>query len=454
MRRASEICLSVALAAFAACAFLFFGGYSPARLARGVYIEGEDFSRMPVYAAQRRLRGKLAAELEGRSFTLRAGEYSCTVRPPELHYKSNVSVILRRARERGGEYRIERALCVSRLEERVSALCAEAYRASRPARIRFSPGADEPFSFSREVCGRYADGAALLAEAERALAAGESEARTEVFCGRPAFTEEKARESCTLLASFTTRYSEGSANRAANIARAAQKLDGVTLAAGEEFSFNTAVGARTAANGFLPAPVILNGEFVAGTGGGVCQVSTTLYNAALLSGLTVTEQHPHSLAVGYVEPSFDAMVSECCDLRFSNGTGSKVYLTARAVGGALTVRVYGQKSPVSYSRRSVVLGSIPPPDPEVREGEEELVLRAERAGLRSEGYLVRSEGGKQTSVRIRRDSYAPIRGILQKIPAENAEENAFQPLSLVVKYAKIGMPNLSEESARAFPPRA
>ena len=90
----------------------------------------------------------------------------------------------------------------------------------------------------------------------------------------------------------------------------------------------------------------------------------------------------------------------------------------------------------------------------MREGEEELVLRAERAGLRSEGYLVRSEGGKQTSVRIRRDSYAPIRGILQKIPAENAEENAFQPLSLVVKYAKIGMPNLSEESARAFPPRA
>ena len=204
----------------------------------------------------------------------------------------------------------------------------------------------------------------------------------------------------------------------------------------------------------MPAPVILNGEFVAGTGGGVCQVSTTLYNAALLSGLTVTEQHPHSLAVGYVEPSFDAMVSECCDLRFSNGTGGKVYLTARAVGGALTVRVYGQRSPVSYSRRSVVLGSIPPPDPEVREGEEELVLRAERAGLRSEGYLVRSEGGKQTSVRIRRDSYAPIRGILQKIPAENAEENAFQPLSLVVKYAKIGMPNLSEESARAFPPRA
>ena len=74
MRRASEICLSVALAAFAACAFLFFGGYSPARLARGVYIEGEDFSHMPVYAAQRRLRERRGAELDGRSFRRRGGE--------------------------------------------------------------------------------------------------------------------------------------------------------------------------------------------------------------------------------------------------------------------------------------------------------------------------------------------------------------------------------------------
>lgn len=94
-----------------------------------------------------------------------------------------------------------------------------------------------------------------------------------------------------------------------NIALAAEKINGCILADGEEFSFNGRVGARTESNGFLSAPIILEGDFVEGVGGGVCQASTTVYNAALLAGMEITEQHPHSLRVGYVEPSFDAMVS-------------------------------------------------------------------------------------------------------------------------------------------------
>ena len=138
--------------------------------------------------------------------------------------------------------------------------------------------------------------------------------------------------------------------------------------------------------GFKSAPIIQDGKFVAGTGGGVCQVSTTVYNAALLSGMGIVEQHPHSLAVGYVEPSFDAMVSGTgCDLKFRNDTEGRVYILAKASGGNLCVRIYGQKTDVTYVRKSVVVETIAPPEPEIREGDSECVLRAEKQGLRSEG---------------------------------------------------------------------
>ena len=81
------------------------------------------------------------------------------------------------------------------------------------------------------------------------------------------------------------------------------------------------MGARTKARGFLPAKIIENGEFVEGVGGGVCQVSTTLYNCALLAGFNIEEYHPHSLAVSYVPPSRDAMVSGLsCDLKIKNNS--------------------------------------------------------------------------------------------------------------------------------------
>lgn len=105
------------------------------------------------------------------------------------------------------------------------------------------------------------------------------------------------------------------------------------IANGEEFSFNAAVGERTEERGYSTAKVIENGKFVEGVGGGVCQVSSTVYNCALLSGLTVTERHRHSLAVSYVEPSFDAMVSySYADLRFYNDTGKSVFIVADADG--------------------------------------------------------------------------------------------------------------------------
>ena len=104
------------------------------------------------------------------------------------------------------------------------------------------------------------------------------------------------------MGAYTTYYSKEERDRCQNISIAASLIDGVTLQAYGEFSFNATVGKRTEEAGFRQAKIIVNGEYVLGVGGGVCQVSTTLYNAALKSGLTVTEYHPHSLRVGYIAP--------------------------------------------------------------------------------------------------------------------------------------------------------
>ena len=218
-----------------------------------------------------------------------------------------------------------------------------------------------------------------------------------------------------LLSRFTTRFDGSNAPRSHNIRLAGKLIDGCRLAAGEEFSFNRRVGKRTAARGFKDAAVIFEGEFTTGTGGGVCQVSTTLYNAALLAGMRIGEVHPHSLQVGYVPPSLDAMVSAASDLRFFNPSRAPAVIRMHADGNSITAEIYGRATGYEYRTESAVLRVLPPPPAEEVEGEEDCVLRRGKNGLKSESYLVRYRRGKRVgSVRLRRDTYAWVREKLQK----------------------------------------
>ena len=113
-----------------------------------------------------------------------------------------------------------------------------------------------------------------------------------------------------LRAEFSTNYSSSTDARKFNVALASKTLDNTLVDINGEFSFNYTVGERTERRGYKKAKIIVGGEFVDGVGGGVCQVSTTLYNAVLLAGLKIIECHPHSLPVSYVAPSFDAMVNK------------------------------------------------------------------------------------------------------------------------------------------------
>ena len=243
----------------------------------------------------------------------------------------------------------------------------------------------------------------------------------------------------TLRSKFYTSYPSSTEERKANIALASKALDKVIVASGEEFSFNKTVGQRTEKRGYKNAKIIVNGEFVDGIGGGVCQVSTTLYNAVLLAGLKITEYHPHSLSVGYVAPSFDAMVnSGSADLKFINNTKNPVVIHTITNDQSLQVEIYGQPLTQKLVRKSVIVSEIPAPEteivfddlgefPDLYEGESR-VVKYGKAGLKSEGYIVTLMGDKIVSTqKIRSDKYSAIRGKVVMGKAIRKEISAEQP---------------------------
>ena len=131
----------------------------------------------------------------------------------------------------------------------------------------------------------------------------------------------------------------------ANALLAAKAIDGCTLSNNAVFSFNTAVGPRTAERGYQAGAMFLNGQPVNGVGGGVCYVSTALYNAALEAGLPIITRSPHSGIVRYAPPGRDAAVASDMDLQFKNDTGAELTIHAIADDNTLTVSIYGTRAP-------------------------------------------------------------------------------------------------------------
>ncbi len=149
-----------------------------------------------------------------------------------------------------------------------------------------------------------------------------------------------------VMAEYTTRYNAGMRSRSENIRLAATMIDGVVVAPGDTFSFNNFLGRRTRAAGFKVAGVYENGRTAEDVGGGICQVSTTLYNASLLGALEIPTRFSHSLPVAYVPMGRDAAVSyPNPDLIIKNPFDHPIALAASVGGGSITFKVLGKKHP-------------------------------------------------------------------------------------------------------------
>ncbi|MBR1929982.1 MAG: VanW family protein [Lachnospiraceae bacterium] len=168
----------------------------------------------------------------------------------------------------------------------------------------------------------------------------------DIIVDEPKGSAGELEEVKDLLGSFTTSYSSSGSSRRANVENGCRLINGTTVYPGEEFSTYATVSPFSQANGYYMAGSYLNGKVVDSLGGGICQVSTTLYNAVLRSELEVTERHNHSMIVSYVDPSADAAIAESSgkDFKFVNNLDYPIYIEGYTADRKITFNIYGKET--------------------------------------------------------------------------------------------------------------
>jgi vancomycin resistance protein YoaR len=226
-----------------------------------------------------------------------------------------------------------------------------------------------------------------------ALSRTDRETKLMVVVDHPRLSTERAKALGIkgLVGSYTTYYG-GDPNRLHNVGLVSDLIDRQTIAPGATFSFNKTTGERNAEKGFLEAPVIINGELQNGLGGGVCQVSTTVFNAAYEAGLPISERHNHALYIDHYPLGRDATVNyPDLDLKFVNDTGHWLLLETIIGPSSLTVRLFGTPVNRRVETQSTQLRRVGPPtvkqifDPKLYEGEQVVI----EAGTPSRAASVR-----------------------------------------------------------------
>ena len=226
----------------------------------------------------------------------------------------------------------------------IEKIYSEIYRKAQDAYIT-----KEPFEIHPHIDG--IDFNITMEEAKQILVQEKDEYKIPLKITTPSITTKKlgAEAFPHTLSKFTTSYSGGTQNRATNIAIAARTINGIVLLPGETFSYNGVLGDTTPNKGYKIGTAYAGGKIVEAYGGGICQVSSTLYNSVLLANLEIVLRYNHTYPVGYVKPGRDATVSYGGkDFKFKNSRNYPVKIVASAKNGVLTVQILGVKEETEY----------------------------------------------------------------------------------------------------------
>ena len=238
----------------------------------------------------------------------------------------------------------------------------------------------------------------------------------------PKITREKLAKIDTLLGEYSTTFNSGVWGRSYNIKLSTDSINDSLLETGDVLSFNDSTGARSLKNGYKNAPVIVNGEVEEGMGGGVCQVSSTLFNAASLSGLSIAERSNHSIPSSYVDIGRDAVVDYGnLDLKIENKFKNPVYISSGVEGNKIIVKVYGNSSDKTDIRLySVVNGRVGRKTKVVKSGKPS----NGRDGIKATTYrVIKDKNGNETK-EVLTSSYYPAKArvvVVTSNPESNTE---------------------------------
>lgn len=333
------------------CGGYFIYAFSGERtFAKGTYINGVGVGGLTLADAQEKIHAKIDSLANNVCLTLNYDNQEWVFGGANFSVNSDVDelaqkVLLRKAP--GNYFQDNNGLNIeyvfNGMENKLEEVFADIEREPQDAKIIFNPSQENPFEITPHIIGIAVDKDRLCSDILQKL-----KNNNVVFVDIPVIETEPNVTTDSLAkyirkqGYFETDYEKSTEQRKSNIRLALQKINGTKLESGEEFSFNNIVGERTAENGFKEAKVILGGEYENGVGGGICQASTTLYNAAVRAGLDITEVNPHSLPASYVPLSLDAMVSwGYSDLKFVNNSDGPVYIQTKADDKKVSVTIYG-----------------------------------------------------------------------------------------------------------------
>lgn len=292
---------------------------------------------------------------------------------------------------------------------------------------KFDQSVSGNFAFSEGQAGYAVDTDQLRQQIQSALNGEDKTIELEIPVTKtsPKHTLDELKQNVSRVSLFTTSYKDNAGkDRTENLRLGIEKLNGATVMPGQEFSFNKHIGPRDEANGYKKAATIVAGSiFEDDWGGGICQVSTNLYNAVLLANLEIGERHKHSIPSSYVPYGQDAaVVYGGKDFTFVNNTDYPIYIVASMDTNEkrLAIAIYGQqiKDGKTIKIKSVTKEEVPPAEPEVIE--DETVEAGKKSTIKKarNGYIV--EVYKQVykndemieEKRMYTDSYKPVQGVV------------------------------------------
>lgn len=416
-----------------------------ARLRRGVVIDGLDLGGTGVEEAKSALEKEHQRLAEQTRYFISSENGEIEISASELPSQWNTDEVLLAALN--GEHNKEPYFCEitfhaeecrSLLEKRTERLSIE----PENAEAEYKNG---KFRFTAEKDGMDIDVKELTSGISALPVGQKHEIKANTTVRKASYTESDAKEDRTLLSSYTTSFAKGNygvKNRVFNIKKAASLIDGCVIKAGETFDMNAVLGARNKENGWREATAIREGSYVQEYGGGVCQVSTTLYNAALMADMEIVERRPHSWPLGYVGIGRDATISTGGpNFRFTNTSGANIYISALTDEEEKTIKVslFGRKRTdgMKIRVRSTKVESIDDPGDEIRVDKnlpagKSSRLRESRAGSISETYkqYYGSDGKLVREELVTRDKYRPIKGIVlvsgkKKVEPEKSETTIY-----------------------------
>ena len=232
-----------------------------------------------------------------------------------------------------------------------------------------------------------------------------------------------------MLSTFSTRYDASNTPRTTNLKLAMQKLNGVVVSPGETFSYNKTLGKRTAEAGYKEAGGFAGGKVVQTLAGGICQISSTLYDAVVYANLDIVERHNHMFLAGYVGAGKDAtVVYGTYDFKFKNTRKYPIMIKTSIGSGVAQISIYGVKEEVEYEVEisSKILSYIPykvvyETDNSLASGKEKVAQNGMN-GCKSITYkILKLNGAQVSSTVLSTDTYDPMNKIIKRGPSKTIE---------------------------------